>query len=226
MTIKISKFLQFFFQGGSSLPEPPKSSDPGENEEEERGFDWFQDEMEEEEPSCSHWPMSKVSKEERKEWCKPWKSALILGLLGWNISLKMLDQRLKNLWKLEYGFQLIDVDGGVFIARLYSWDDYLRVLEEGHWIVLGHYLKSKWKPNIRSSLEEISSTLVLVRLPKLLIELFNEDLPFEYEIILGELFVLTGQPWHRWGANLPEFVFRLIWRSLWCKWFIYWVIIK
>ncbi|KAI5665915.1 hypothetical protein M9H77_15768 [Catharanthus roseus] len=33
--------------------------------------------------------------------------------------------------KMENGFQFINVDGGPFIARFYTCDDYLRVLEEG-----------------------------------------------------------------------------------------------
>lgn len=41
---------------------------------------------------------------------------------------------------MENGFQFINVDGGPFIARFYTCDDYLRVLEEGPWIVLRYYL--------------------------------------------------------------------------------------
>lgn len=61
-------------------------------------------------------------------------------VLGRNISLNVLKQRLHDLWKMENGFQLIDIDGGIFIARFYTRDDYLRVLEDGPWIILGHYL--------------------------------------------------------------------------------------
>lgn len=80
-------------------------------------------------------------------------------LLGRNISLNVMQQRLYGLWKMENGFQLIYVDGEVFIARFYTRDDYFRVLEKGPWIVLGHYLSvRKWNLNLKSSLEEVSST--------------------------------------------------------------------
>lgn len=71
---------------------------------------------------------------------------------------------------MENGFHLIDIEGGFFIARFYSRDDYLHVLEDGPWIVMGYYLTvSKWKPNIRPSMEEILTIMVWIRLLELLV---------------------------------------------------------
>ncbi|KAI5668699.1 hypothetical protein M9H77_18552 [Catharanthus roseus] len=101
--------------------------------------------MEYEGTTESLWPKIKVSREERKEWCKPWKCAPVLRLLGRNISLKMLNHRLQELWKFEKG------------------DDYLRVLEDGPWIVLRKYLAmSKWRTNLHAYIEDITSTMVWV----------------------------------------------------------------
>ncbi|KAI5667628.1 hypothetical protein M9H77_17481 [Catharanthus roseus] len=129
--------------------------------------------MEEEE----RWRHIPLSLEERKNWSLPWKRALVLKLLGRNISLRILNQHLQDLRKLEYGFELLDMENASIMVRFYSRGDYLKVLEGGPWIVLGHYLMvSKWRPNFCPYTEEITSSMVWVRLPELLIEFFNEDL--------------------------------------------------
>lgn len=38
---------------------------------------------------------------------------------------------INDLGKLDYGFQLINMEVGFFIARFYSGDDYLRVMKDG-----------------------------------------------------------------------------------------------
>lgn len=74
---------------------------------------------------------------------------------------KTLDQRLRDLWKFENGFEMLDLDLGFYLLRFYSKKDYLHVLEGGPWVILGHYLTvSKWKPEFRPSTASISSTLV------------------------------------------------------------------
>lgn len=139
--------------------------------------DWYEDEIEEEDITASRWPQIKVTRDEQMRWSKPWRRALVLRLLGRNISHKILEQRLCDLWKLENGFHLIDMDGVYFIARFYAKDDYFKVLEEGPWIILGHYLTvSKSRPNLRPSIKEVSTIMVWVRLPELPIEFFNEEL--------------------------------------------------
>lgn len=91
------------------------------------------------------------------------------------MSYKVLEQRTKDLWKLEWGCELIDLEKGFYVARFYSEADYNRVLEEGPWIIMGHYLTvMKWKPNFRPSLVKITSNLVWIRLPKVPLEFFND----------------------------------------------------
>lgn len=100
-----------------------------EDEEEER--DWHSEQMDNEENSDSRWPKIRVKREERIVWCKPCRRVLVLKLLGRNISYKVLNQRLQDLWGLEYGSQLIDMEGDFFIARFFSRDEYLLILKGG-----------------------------------------------------------------------------------------------
>lgn len=82
---------------------------------------------------------------------------------------------MKDLWKLEWGCELIDLEKGFYVARFYSAEDYNRVLEGEPWIILGHYLTvTKWKPNFRPSLAKITSTLVWLRLPEVPLEYFTK----------------------------------------------------
>lgn len=51
---------------------------------------------------------------------QPRKRALILKLLGCNISFLSLKQRLQDLWCFRWGFELVDLDGGFFVVRFYT----------------------------------------------------------------------------------------------------------
>lgn len=61
-----------------------------------------------------------------------------------------------DLWKLDRSFEILDLEGGFFIARFRSKEDYVRLLEGDPWIVMGHYLSiSKWRPSFKPNVEEI-----------------------------------------------------------------------
>lgn len=60
----------------------------GNDEDEKEESEWFRDDMEVVDLVESFWPKITVTREERRRWCKPWKRALVLRLLGKNISLK------------------------------------------------------------------------------------------------------------------------------------------
>lgn len=90
---------------------------------------------------------------------------------------RTLDQRLRDLWQLENGFELTDLEGNFYIARFFSRNDYLRVLEGGHWLVMGHYLTvTKWRPRFQPSTTTISSTMVWVQFPSIFPELLDEEM--------------------------------------------------
>lgn len=115
-------------------------------------------------------PVIDFTLEECQQLWKPWRKALILKVLGRNVSFKVLEQRTRDLWQLEWGCKLIDLEKGFYVARFFSEADYTRVLEEGPWLIMGHYLAvMKWRPNFWPSLATVPSTLVWIPL-----EFFNE----------------------------------------------------
>lgn len=108
-------------------------------------------------------PVVAISPEKYHSLFQPWQGAYILMLLGKIVSLKIMEQRTRDLWKLEWGNQLIDLENGYFLARFYKKEDYFHVLEGCPWIVMGHYLTvAKWKPNFRPSVGNVQSTMVWV----------------------------------------------------------------
>lgn len=110
----------------------------------------------------------------KKSW-QPWRRALIIRVLGKSFNFCLLEPRVRKLWQLDHGCKLIDMDKGYMVARFYSQQDYLKVINGGPWMVMNHYLTiSKWKPNFKPGETEITPTLVWLRFPLLPLEMFVE----------------------------------------------------
>lgn len=61
--------------------------------------------------------------------------------------------------------------------RFFDREDYQHDLENGPWIIMGHYLTvCKWKPNFRLERAKIESTMVWVCFPGFLIEVYDDDI--------------------------------------------------
>lgn len=93
-----------------------------------------------------------ISKEKYTSLFKKWWGALIVKLLGKSISYCILEQHLRDIWLLEKGFELTDLEEGFFIVRFFAEADYMLVLEGGPWVILGHYLshRDKMETNVQA----------------------------------------------------------------------------
>lgn len=99
----------------------------------------------------------------------------------------MREQRICDLWNLYHGYELLDLEKGFFLVHFYSKAGYHHVLENGLWIVLGHYLTiSKLRPNFKPSVEPITSPFVWICLPEMPVEFFNKDVLTRIENMLGK----------------------------------------
>ena len=56
------------------------------------------------------------------------------------IGFYQLNTRLKNLWKLTGGFELMDVANGFFMVKFGLEVDKTKVINEGPWMVFDHHL--------------------------------------------------------------------------------------
>lgn len=125
--------------------------------------------------------------EECKELWKPWRRALIIKVLGKSCSFKVLERRLGDLWANGGKLDIIDLDDGFYIVRFFSKIQYLLALNNGPWMVQGHYIAvKKWRPHFSTKHEEIASTLAWVRIPKLPVEYFDEHVLMKLGNLLGK----------------------------------------
>lgn len=72
-------------------------------------------------------PRVTITKDERREACKPWRKSIIVKLLGRRLSLRYLRTRLNKLWKLAGLMDFIDLENDYFIIQFSKWDDYRHV---------------------------------------------------------------------------------------------------
>ena len=79
-----------------------------------------------------------------------------------------------SLWKPIGRMDCVDLGNDIFLIKFQAKEDYSRVLREGSWFVGGHYLSIRcWEPNFKSSKVNLSSVVVWIPLPELLIEYYE-----------------------------------------------------
>ncbi|OMO71151.1 hypothetical protein CCACVL1_18398 [Corchorus capsularis] len=96
-------------------------------------------------------------------------------LLGRNIGYKTLLAKVIGLWNPKGDFELIEIGEGFFIAKFYLDEDLRYVLEEGPWMIFGHYLTMRrWRPDFWPSETVIDTTAAWIRFLELAVEYYNE----------------------------------------------------
>lgn len=89
------------------------------------------------------------------------RRALVLKVLSKSIIFHVLQDKIPQLWQLKLGCVLLDINKEFIMAKFYSQEDYLKVLEGGPWMVMGNYLTiTKWKPKFSPLENVIANTLV------------------------------------------------------------------
>ncbi|XP_027172038.1 uncharacterized protein LOC113771667 [Coffea eugenioides] len=118
------------------------------------------DTRKEAEIAASKFPRVTIEKGKNPDFWKPWRKSLIIKVLGRTVNFRALEMKLRELWKLDQYFELIDLKNSCFITRFLNKEDYKKVLEEGPWMFQDNYVTiSKWKPDFRPAQEDIKTTL-------------------------------------------------------------------
>ena len=73
----------------------------------------------------------------------PWVDALVVKLLGKHISCTALKAKLGSLWKLQGGFDVLNVGNRYFMIKFDLEVDRSKVIEGGPWMINDHYLAVK-----------------------------------------------------------------------------------
>ncbi|KAL5834734.1 hypothetical protein ACOSQ4_014231 [Xanthoceras sorbifolium] len=131
-------------------------------------------------------PTMKLSSKLKQHLCKPWMNALILKIMEIPYTLNFTLQKLCQKWNLSSQWQLTDLEGGFFVARLQMHADVDYVLTGGPWIIGSQYLVvQKWRPNFVPGEEPIRKMMVWVRISKLPIKWIDGELLWNIGGMLG-----------------------------------------
>ena len=95
----------------------------------------------------------------------PWKDALVVKLLGKSVDNPFLKNKLKGLWRLKGGYDVLGVGNGYFLVKFDLQEDRERVISDGPWMLQDHYLAVKrWSPSFNLCDACFGHTLVWIRL--------------------------------------------------------------
>lgn len=118
-----------------------------------------------------------LSPKEEGRIYRRFKYAVIVKLLGRTIGFKALETRLQDMWIKNGIMSIADLENNFFLVKFSSKEDMNFALSEGPWLIYDHYLiVRKWAPNFDPDLETIGSAAVWVRLPKLPMEYYDEEI--------------------------------------------------
>lgn len=67
-------------------------------------------------------------------------TSIILKMLGRNIGISTLQNKLYGIWRPSKPVQLMNIENGYFFAKFQNSIDYDQVLSQGPWVIFGHYL--------------------------------------------------------------------------------------
>ena len=120
-------------------------------------------------------PTINFSQRIHEKLVKPWQNSVVVKLLGRNIGYKVLCNRLKVMWHMISDFSVIDLENNYYLIQLNSSEDAVYALTEGPWVIFGHYLiVQPWTPRFDSTITEIDSAVVWIRLPGMAFHLYDK----------------------------------------------------
>ena len=107
----------------------------------------------------------------------PCKDALVVKVLGLFQSYTAMREKLRVIWKLSAGFEVMDVGNGYFMIKFDHSEDREKVIAEGPWMLNNHYLAvKKWSPDFNPLDDCFERTMVWVRFPSLNLMYYDEGL--------------------------------------------------
>jgi hypothetical protein len=121
-----------------------------------------------------------------QDLCSPWKEALVVKLLGKNVGYNLMKDRLKKLWRLTGGLEIMDVDNGFYMVKCELLADREKIVSEGPWMLFDHYLAvARWTPDFASPQAKVEKTLVWIRFPGLNLLYYDESVLLGLASVVG-----------------------------------------
>ncbi|XP_006606936.1 uncharacterized protein [Glycine max] len=118
-----------------------------------------------------------------------WQEALVIKLIGKSIGFHVMKERLTRIWKLNAGFEILDIDHGYYMVTFDQEAYRVKLIGEEPWMIFDNYLIVElWTPDFISPVASINKTMVWIRFPGL------NNLVYYDETILLALASAIGKP--------------------------------
>ena len=129
----------------------------------------------EEEHTEDTWEIQ-LTPELKNQLAGPWKTSVILKVMGRPLGYRALQTRLAGIWRPTGTMHLIDIGYGYFIMRFDVIKDYHHALMDGPWFVGDQYLHMQaWEADFHPHIAKITKTTVWIRLVQLPIEYYHPE---------------------------------------------------
>ncbi|CAL1366078.1 unnamed protein product [Linum trigynum] len=164
--------------GGIKLSYKDSFLGNGPPEEIPEGEDLMSDESEgeeaEDDPDC---PTIRLKKSTDARIRNRWKRAITFRVLGKAFPFAFIHRRIHKMWAKTGGVKIGDIGNGYFQAIFDSQLDHDRALYGGPWTIDDHYIASEpWRIDFDPDFDSINRASVWVRLPRLPLAYFDEEI--------------------------------------------------
>lgn len=106
-----------------------------------------------------------------------WKRCMIVKVLGRNISIPVLNKKLREMWRPNGWMHVIDLPRQFFMIRFELEDEFLAAVTGGPWRAFGSYLMVQaWSPDFDPLKQDINTTPVWVRLANIPVNLYHNSI--------------------------------------------------
>ncbi|KAK9111909.1 hypothetical protein Scep_019428 [Stephania cephalantha] len=83
---------------------------------------------------------------------EPWKYAVVVKLIRRNIGYRTLCDKIKEMWRPENDYRVVDMQNNFFMIQLATAEDMNEALLGGPWIIMGHCLSvQRWSPSFSAT---------------------------------------------------------------------------
>ena len=85
----------------------------------------------------------------------------MVKVLGLSMGFTATREKLKMVWKLSAGFNIMDMGNGYFMVKFDSQADHEKVIKDGLWMISDHYLAmKKWSLDFNAQDDCFRHTMV------------------------------------------------------------------
>nr|XP_025625511.1 uncharacterized protein LOC112717783 [Arachis hypogaea] len=121
-------------------------------------------------------PSVTFSEEGLKALAEPYLGSIVIKVLGKPLSYSAMVFKLKHVWRLHGGYEVMDVGFGYFMIKCDLIEDREKILLGGLWMIQGYNLAVKpWSPSFHPNDASFGTTLVWIRISGLNILFYQEE---------------------------------------------------